>query len=197
MISDRVIIADKGNECEGLEIGLDMVGKLARFSGFADKQEQELRLLAEEMIAGSAAILDVFTGTLWAEIEEGKFAVKLEMKGLFNQEEREKLIRLTRENKNTLPKGFFARLGVLLGDALTGEYYYPYGISADSSNADILWTNAELTAMLQEMALKRDPEDEALADVSKIILNEYADDIWVEARSNQVVITVTKALPRQ
>lgn len=196
MISDKIVIADRGNQCDGLEAGLEMVEKMARFSRYTDRQGQELRLLAEEMIAGSAAILDVFKGTLWVETKEGKFAIKLEMKGLFKQEEREDLIHLTRNNKNTLPKGFFARLGVLLGDALTGEYYFPYGVGADPSGMDVMWTNAELTEMLREMETKKDPEDASMADVSKIILNEYADDIQVAARSNQVVITVTKALPQ-
>lgn len=194
MISDKVIIADKENECEGIDTALEVIGKTALFCGFDAAAAGRLKLLAQEMVTGSAAILDYFKGQLWAETDERAFMIKLEMEGTFTQDERERFVALTRDNKNTLPKGFFAKLGVLLSDALTGEYVYPYGPGTDPTNAEMLWSATEIAEMMAELD-RRDPEDEQSAKEAKEVLDHLADDITVSARGDHVLITVTKALP--
>lgn len=196
MISDKTLVSDKGNECDGLETALGVIEKTATFCGFDTEGAAKLGRLAEEMISGSAAILDLFSGTLWAETDEKNFMIKLEMEGVFSQDERERLIALTRDNKNTLPKGFFAKLGVLLGDALTGEYVYPFGPGTDVENAELLWSSAQITEMMNKMQ-NQDPEDKKLEAAAKQVLDSEADDITVSARADSVIITVTMALPQK
>ena len=195
MISDKIVVRDNENECEGLEGALAMVKKTAEFEGFPQKDVDTLSLLAQEMIIGSAAIMDVFTGTMWTEAEDSIFSIKLEMEGLFTQEKRDRLVALTRDNKNTLPKGFFARLGVLIGDALTGEYFYPVDMSGEPNNAELFWESSEIQQMIMEMD-QQSEEDKELAEKAKGILDEKADDVRVEARSNRVLVTVTKKIPQ-
>lgn len=195
MISDKVLVADKGNECDGLEKALELVEKTAEYNGFGPQDTATLRTLAQEMVIGCASVLNVFSGTMWVETEESNFDIKLEMEGVFSQMERERLIEMTRDNKNTLPKGFFAKLGALLGDTLSGEYFYPYGIEMEPADAEIMWTNAELAEMLAE-ADRQDPEDKALEKEAKEKIDTLADDIKVTASANRVLIVVTKALPK-
>lgn len=199
MISDKVLVSDKENECEGLEAALEVVEKAATFNGFGEADAKTMRKLAEEMISGSAAIMTYFSGTMWAQTtEEGQFQILLEMEGTFTQEEREQLIALTKDNKNTLPKGFFGKLGVVLSDALSGEYFYPYGMTADPASAEVMWTSAELAEMMADMDRhEHDPEDKALREEAKQVLDTQADDVTVAARADHVLITVSKALPKQ
>lgn len=197
MISDKVIIADHGQACDGFEAGMAMVEKVARFVGYDTKETERLKLLAEEMITGSSAILDIFTGTLWVETDKTMFKLYLEMQGSFTPEEREHLISLTRDNKNTYPKGFFAKLGALLGDALSGSGYYYPGFALEQGGAEVLWSAEELVDMVDGMRKETDPEDEALQSASKVILDAYADNIQVGAHANYVKIMVSKALPEK
>lgn len=195
MISDKIVVSDKGDACEGMDAALDVVEKAAAFNGFNATEAHNLRFLAKEMIVGSAVMLDIFTGTLWAQTDEGRFQIVLEMEGAFTQVERDRLISLTRDNKNTLPKGFFAKLGVLLGDAFSGEYFYPFGAADGLSDAELEWTSIEIADRIAEMERERDPSDEALGDEAKVVLDAYADDITVSARASRVTLTVSKKLP--
>lgn len=198
MISDKVMVSEKNNECEGLETALDLVGKTALYCGFDEDESRNLREMAEEIVAGFAAVLNVFSGTMWVETENAAFDINLEMEGTFTQETREQLIAFTRDNKNTLPKGFFGKLGVLISDALTGEYAYPYGMMDGIENGEMLWSTAEITQMMAEMEQqKHDPEDAKMQKEAKEMLDMLADDIRVEARADHVRITATKALPKK
>lgn len=194
MISDKVIVADKGDTCAGLEEALAMVQKSAEYNGFAEGQVDTLKRLANELIDGSAAILNVFTGTLWTQTKDDMFQILLEMEGSFDPEKREEFIAFTKDNKNTMPDGFFAKLGTFLSDALTGGYFYPYGMESDPVDAEIMWSNAEITRILQE-AEQKTPEDKQTEKQAKYILDAEADDIEVQAHANYVLITVSKKLP--
>lgn len=196
MVSDKVVVADHGNECAGMDAALALVDKTAAYAGFGAQDTQVLRTLAEEMVVGCAAILDVFTGTLWMETDEDNFKILLEIKGNLTEAEREELISLTPDDQNTLPKGFFAKLGVLISNALSGEYAYPYGVAADPMSAEVLWSSAELAQMMADLERHDDPEDKALEKAAKEKLDTLADDVEVAARADQVVVTVYKKLPR-
>ena len=198
MITDKVMVSDKGNECEGLDAALALVEKTAVYCEYDAKETQNLREMAEEMVAGSAAVLNIFSGMMWVETENNTFDINLEMEGTFTQETRERLIAFTRDNKNTLPKSFFGKLGVLISDALTGEYAYPYGMMDGIENGEMLWSTAEITQMMAELEQqKHDPEDEQAQKEAKDALNMLADDIRVAARADHVLITATKALPKK
>lgn len=194
MISDKVVVQDKDNACEGLEPALEVVEKTARFEEFGEEDVKTLRLLADEMVKGSAAILNYFSGTMWTQTEDGMFDILLEMEGTFTQDERERLIELTRDNKNTIEGGFFAKLGALLGDALTGEYFYPYDMAGEPNNGELLWESAEIAEMMQQMN-QETPEDKEMRETAKKTLDTLADDVKVSARAGRVLITVRKNLP--
>lgn len=195
MISDKIVISDKENECEGLDAALALIQKTAAYEGFDADGAVTLAHLADEMVAGSASILDVFTGTMWAETDETWFKVQLEMQGEFTQVAREEFISLTRDNRNTLPKGFFGKLGVLLADVVSGEYAYPYGEAADPASAEMLWDSAELAQLMAGIEFKPDAEDRATEAEAKQALDALADDIQVAARADRVLVTVFKRLP--
>lgn len=195
MISDKISVKDTGKACEGISAALDMVEKTAKFCGYEDKEASNLRLLAEEMVAGSAVILDFFDGVLWVQTQDGNFQILLEMSGVFNQVERERLIALTRDNKNTLPKGFFGKVAMILSNALTGESAYPYGAMVDPSGA-ILWSSRQMVEQAIAMS-KASSEEPELEGIEKKILSGMADDVFVSARPDLVVITVVKALPKK
>lgn len=195
MISDKVMVSDKGDVCDGLDAALDVVERTAVYNGFDDTQAHNLRFLAKEMVVGSAVMLDVFTGTMWAQTDDNAFQIVLQMEGTFTQVERDRLISLTRDNKNTLPKGFFAKLGVLLGEAFSGEYFYPVGAADGLSDAEMEWSAIEIADRIAEMERERDPSEEALGDEAKVVLDTYADDIKVAARATEVTLTVSKTLP--
>lgn len=195
MVSDKVVVADKGNECAGLDTALALVEKTAAYAGFGAQDVGTLRTLAEEMVVGCAAILDVFTGTLWMETDEANFKLLLEIRGSMTEAEREDLIALTPDDKNTLPKGFFAKLGVLIGNAISGEYAYPFGMGADPMSAEVLWTEAELAQMMGDLQRHDDPEDKALEKAAKTALDTLADNVQVAARADRVLVTVFKKLP--
>lgn len=194
MISDKTVVSDRGNECEGIDAALAVIEKTARFEGFGDAEVGVLRTLAEEMVVGSAAILGVFSGTMWAETEGCDFRVILRMEGLFNQTERDRLVELTRENRNTLPKGFFAKLGVLIGNALTGEYYYPFEAAGEPNSPALLWESEEIAEMMRE-ADKETPEEKTAREEAKRLLDTLADDVKVSARAGSVEIVATKRMP--
>lgn len=194
MISDTVVVADHGNECAGLHAALEMVQKMAAFSGYADREVALLARIADEMITGSAAILDLFTGSMWVETDDAMFSIVLKMEGTFTQDARERFIALTKDNKNTLPEGFFARLGVLLGNALTGEYAFPMGLS--DAGVETYWSASQIAEMMVAMD-RHDPQDEALQKEAKQALDSLADDVIVTAKSDEMTITAKKALPRK
>lgn len=177
-----------------------MIEKTAKYCGYGRTDVQKLHTIAQEMISGSAAILDVFKGTMWAETDDAMFSIKLEMTGDFTETERERMIELTRDNRNAMPKGFFAKLGVLLGDALTSDYAYPLGMSGDMEGGDMLWNAAEIDTMMSQMEAeqaRRTPEDQALEAEAKQTLDKLADDIIVSAHASDALITVRKKLPEK
>lgn len=194
MISDKAQVSDRGNACDGIEAALDLTEKTARYCGYAEREAASLRLLAEELVVGSADILSVFAGMLWVQTENGQFQIILEMTGTFTQTEREHLIGLTRDNKNTLPKGFFGKLSMLLSNALTGEDFYPYDVMSEPVSSEFLW---DAQAIAERMASLERQEQGApeMIGVEKKILNGLADSVVVSARPDRVRIAVMKALP--
>ncbi len=197
MISDKITVSDKSNDSIAIETALNMVEKTAGYCGYNDKEAKNLRLLAEEMVAGSAVILDVFDGRLWVQSEGGVFQILLEMTGMFTQAEREHLISLTRDNKNTMPKGFFGKLAMMLGNAITGDSYYPYGaMEPYGAGGEILWGSMQIAEQMAEMDKKANADPE-LSGIEKKIMNGLADDVIVSARPDRVTITVMKALPKR
>lgn len=198
MISGKIVVSDRENTCQGLDAALEMVERTAAYEGFAQADQRTLRLLADEMVEGAAAILDVFTGTLWVETAAGRFQIMLEMKGAFTQEVRDRLVELTSDNQNTPPKGFFGKLGALISDAMTGEYFYGYDTTPDGGGADLLWNQAEITRMIHEIDHRsEDPGDKAHRQKAKETLDTLADDVQVSATGSRVCITVSKNLPEK
>lgn len=196
MISDKIVITDKVNECDGLEEAIDTVQRSAEYAGYTARDAAEIRALAVDLVAGCAAILDVFTGTLWVETDDTMFHIMLQMEGTFTQTERDRLVALTPDNENTPPKGFFAKLGALLSDTFSGEYFYPYAMASDPESAEVIWSNAQIAEMMAENERTQDPVDKAIAKEAKETLDCAADDVQVTANANRVLVRVSRALPQ-
>lgn len=186
---------------ESTEIALNKIEELADQFGFDSKDAAFARLLAEEAIQAFSTIIGVNQGTMWVETKEEsqpeEFEIHLKSSAELTQEERENLIQLSKEKKNTPRKGILGKIAsfvdYLASDMAIGEDpFMVYNMSDDmvSFSAAMAPTGVVLWSM-KETEKKRKEKDE-LSSIEQSIIERFADDIIVSIALKKIELIIKK-----
>lgn len=189
---------------ETFEKILNKVNLFAQYCGMSYREGSSMCLLAEEMVASVRVILDTIDGTLWMENEGGQFSIHLAMDTYVSEEERGKLIGLSKGGKNSPPRGFLARVGMVLDNFFLADngcdLLYP-----DATMIGSVGLNGEFAANYQvysyqqykrENAVKVNEKADEYEGIERSIIEALADDITVTVKSHSIELVALKALPK-
>ena len=189
---------------ETFEKLLNKVDLFAQYCGMNRRESGNMCLLAEEMIASVRNILDTIDGSLWMETDEGKLSIHLAMDTYVSETERGKLIGLSKAGKNSPPRGFLARVGMVLDNFFLADngcdLLYP-----DSTMIGCVGLNGEFASNYQVYSYQQFKKETAEQDeqktddyegIERSIIEALADDITVTVKSHAIELVASKTLPK-
>ena len=165
-----------------------------------------LDLLVEETLGMVKAMLEEFYGQLWFVNSGSRCEIHLEVTGDVDPGVRRELLSVSTTGKNAAAKGFMARLGAFISEAVHGfgqtidaygQETIRYGIvhttNTMSPSMDMMpiWTLQAYRADLEAKASEADAEL-ALEDLEKSIVASLADDIVVGVKGDRVDLVITR-----
>ncbi len=181
------------------EKALDGVEQGALSFGFDEKDAAFARLLAEEAIAAFSALIGVKSGQMWVEEKEKDFEIHLEGNADLGAEERNKLIELSKNKKNTARKGILGKISSFIdyiaSDSVVGENPF---IFYEMSNDMVIYSSVitpsgkAAWSMKDEDQEKIEEKDEVLTDIEKSIIEKFADDIIVSIALKKIELIIKK-----
>ena len=166
-----------------------------------------LDLLVEETLGMVNAMLGDFYGQLWfVENADGACEIHFEATTDMDADKKRELIAMSTTGKNASARGFMAKLGEVISNALFGlgdsmdiygQETIRYGIVhmpyTDMSGMELIpvWT---LHTYRDELAQANDGKltAEAIEDLEKSIVASLADDIVVGVKGDRVDMIITK-----
>lgn len=196
MKTDRMIVRH-----DTFETILNKVDLFAQYCGMSRREGGNMCLLAEEMITSVRNILDTIDGLLWMEAEDGRFSIHLAMDTFVSEDERGKLIKLA--GKNTPPRGFLGRIGMLLDNFFLADngcdLLYPEAtIGSVGLNGEFA-ANYQVYSYQQfkkENAGKSEEKKDEYEGLERTIIEALADDITVTVKSHSIELIAYKSLPK-
>lgn len=184
---------------------LDKIELIALYSGMPRREATSMRLLAEEMLAATRNILDAFEGRLWMDTDNEAFSVHLCIAKPSSKEDREKLIKLSKDGEVKPPKGMFARLGSAIEKFLLmdengeeSQVFADYAMFAGDMNGLGMTYSYHYLPMF-DPAIKKQPAKQLdeLAGIEKSIIDAIVDDIYVTVPGGNVEIVAVKNLKKE
>ncbi len=176
---------------------LDHVEMLAQSFGFEKKDSASARLLAEEAISAFSVIIGVNCGELWVETNENDFEIHLKASAELTREERENLIELSSEKKNTPKKGIIGKLASLIdylaSDTAIGED--PFMIMSmypEVGTYNISMVPPDIACWSMQSEEKEKKEKNMLSDIEKTLIEGFADDIIVSIAFKNIELIIKK-----
>ena len=166
-----------------------------------------LDLLVEETLGMVKAMLEDFYGQLWFVNDESRCEIHLEVTGDVDSGIKRELLSVSSTGKNAAAKGFMARLGEFISEAVHGfgqtidaygQETIRYGIvhtpNTMSPGMDMIpiWTLQTYKADLEEAKASQADAELALEDLEKSIVASLADDIVVGVKGDRVNLVITK-----
>lgn len=179
------------------ESALDQIESLADSFGFDSRDAAFARLLAEEAVNAFSSIIGVNSGSMWVEMKGDDFDIHLKSNAELNSDNRENLINLSKNKKNTPKKGIIGKLASFIdyiaSDSAIGENPFMfYNISDESISlaASLLPSDAAYWSMKKEQ--KKQEEKNELTDIEQSIIERFADDIIVSIALKDIEIVIKK-----
>ncbi len=176
---------------------LDMVEKTAEYVGFPAEFGQKMRLMGEELVRSISFIMDDVDASLWVDTDDANMYIHLKLEGALSDTTREKLVNVSKEQRNEPPKGLFKRIGAFFSDAFMADTagYVPLFIEGgDMSGSASYFLPLSMLADYEAPAQTEAHDD--LAGIESNILKGLADDVTVCARTSYAELTVIKKLPK-
>lgn len=189
MISDRYTI---DGENSTLTTILNKVEAYSLFCGFSKNQAMQNRLLSEEMLSSITDLVEVsLESNFWFVSDDTKLELHAFSQIPCDEEARKKLLFISASGKNTAPKGFFGKVGMLFDKIFSSSSpvdLAQYGLmapnSADHSISPIVISYADYA--------RRPKTEEELPTIEKSIIENIADDITVTIMSDCFEIVATR-----
>ncbi len=176
---------------------LDHVESKARDFGFLDKDARTARLLAEEALGAFSSIIGVNRGHIWVETKDCDFEIHLKASADLTGEERENLINLSREKKNTPKKGIIGKIASLIdylaSDTLIGEDpFMILSMYPEVGSYNITMMSPDLACWSMQEEQEKRKESSGCSDIEKSILEGFADDIVVSIAFKDIELIIRK-----
>ena len=191
MRSDNITVS-----MENLTPALNLIERTSDYIGYSHDYSARMRLVGEELLRSVSFILSETEGTLWVETDETNMSIHLKVDGNLCDSTRQKLIEVSKKERNEPPKGIFARIGAFLADAMMADSadYVPYMPCNAWVNGDYapisLMMEYDVRPQMRQAQAPSEPNDIELS-----LLKGLADDVRVAARAAHAEIIVLKKLP--
>lgn len=188
---------------DSTEKALDYIEKLAGFFGFDNKDAAFARLLAEEGISAFSSIIGINKGSLWVETKDKDFEIHLKGNAALKHEERDNIISLSKNKKNTPKKGIIGKIANLIdfiaSDAIAGEdpfMIYNMYPEVGSYYMDMVCPDMVSWSMMEQQKNenKEKKEEDELAGIERSIIEKFADDIIVTIVLKNIELIIKKTL---
>ena len=169
--------------------------KVAKYNELTEKETLSLRLLAEELVSMLPSIVKNYEGEFWI-VNNGncyELCVKF-LVGYMNISTRERLIGVSKNNKNSSVVGITGRIREAF-DYMTTDgdnpMISPAGKYGFATNIDFsqLWSLKQYQNGVKEDTSEQDKWDE----FERSILVKLADDVVVGVKGKNVSITIKKS----
>ena len=199
--NDERLIEAAMNEAEAF------VGKLDLDS----KKALHIRLLTEEILEMVKSMVKGYIADFWIEAENDECRICLEAKADINIEKEKMLMSASSDGKNTLVKGFTAKIAQFInhhkeyindmmnaGDE--GFYYLPTDYlcvrqaSSFFAPTDITWSMMEYRNYLYDSAAPAEEVEEARDELEKSIVANIADDVKVGVMGDKISLVAIKKI---
>lgn len=182
------------------EKALDHIETRAITFGFDEKDGAFARLLAEEAVNAFSSLIGINQGLIWIEEKDNDFEIHLEANADIDSEERNRLIELSKNKKNTARKGILGKISSFIdyiaSDSAVGDNpFIFYEMSSDMIVYSSVVTPAGKPAWSKkdEEAAKVEEKEEALMDIEKSIIEKFADDIIVSIALKKIELIIKKS----
>ena len=174
--------------------------------GLDKRDALRLNLLVEETLGMVKATLEEFYGQLWFVANGKTCELHFEATADMDPDKKRELLSVSSTGKNAAAKGFMAKLGEMISNALHGvgdtiDVYgsetIKYGIvhtpetMLPSADMMTIWTLQDYRTNLEDAA--DGAAEAALEDLEKSIVARIADDVVVGVRGDRVDLIITKA----
>ncbi|MFP4462101.1 MAG: hypothetical protein ACLFQE_07875 [Thermotogota bacterium] len=180
------------------EKALDGVEQRALSFGFDEKDAAFARLLAEEAINAFSLLIGVKSGYMWIEEKENDFEIHLEGNADLGSQERNRLIELSKNKKNTARKGILGKISSFIdyiaSDSVVGENpFIFYEMSNDMViYSSVITPSGKAAWTMQDDEKVPEENDKALKDIEKSIIEKFADDIIVSIALKKIELIIKK-----
>lgn len=166
-----------------------------------------LDLLVEETLGMVKTMLEDFYGQLWFVADGKTCEIHFEATANMDVEKRRELLSVSTSGKNAAPRGFMARLGEMISNAMFGvgqtmdaygEDTIRYGIvhspGAVMPNVDMvpIWTLQNYRADLEQARAEDGVAEEAWDELEKSIVARLADDVVVGVKGDRINLVIIK-----
>ena len=207
MVSEKFLInSDSGR----MQAAKYVTENFAWYAHLSKKDTLRLCLLVEETLGMVKEMVQDYYGCLWFSGDEHGYEIHLEFTADMNFERKHELLSVSTSGSNASAKGFMARIGDFLGDAVYnfgkamdtyGAETMRYGIinaaGVDmSSTYDMMpvWSLNQYRDALEDQREEVDEASEAWDELEKSIVANIADDVVVGVKGDRVELVITKAL---
>jgi len=126
--------SDNFNGNIGIEAILDEVVRFADYARLSDSESSKLRLLAEEMMGLTVRLFENDDYEFFIESKGNRYILILIAEVLVNLQQKDKILTLSKQGKNTAEKGILGKISGVFQDFLMGAHNLPAG---DNDNLNI------------------------------------------------------------
>ena len=204
MVSDKFVVNSDAGRMAAARYATENFAWQAKLG---KRDTLRLDLLVEETLGMVKAMLEDFYGQLWFEMQGGICEIHFEATANMDMDKKRELLSVSSTGKNAAAKGFMARIGGMITNALFnvgqtldayGQETIRYGIvnmptdMALNTGMIPIWTLQTYKTDLAEAHGTDSAADAALEDLEKSIVAKLADDIVVGVKGDRVDLIITR-----
>ena len=178
---------------------LNQVEKCAAYCGLNPKQALQLRLLAEELLGLTRAILGECRAEFWVEGQDKNMKLVSMAYAQVSEDTRQQLLQVSTSGANEATRGVMGKIRRIIEVGLFGDGDPHNQLLASSMMAGYQYEGynalAPAWSLMQYMEWARgrqDQEPEAWDELEKSIVAKLADEVTVSVKSRQATITIVK-----
>jgi hypothetical protein len=174
---------------QGIEYILSETKRIGEFCNLPPAASDKLRLLAEEMLSLTVRLFENLTYEFFIESEGCSFTLNLSAETLVSQEQREKLLSLSRSGENEATKGIFGKISSIFESLLTGSDEYAQIARVYCPDIPHLY-GIDMTPYFSMSAFQderpKKPDDEQWDGLEKSIIATLAKDMVIGVKNRRV-----------
>lgn len=204
MVSDKFMVNSEADRMAAARYATESFAWQAKL----DKRDTlRLDLLVEETLGMVKAMLDDFYGQLWFVANGKACEIHFEATADMDPDKRRELVSVSSSGKNAAAKGFMAKLGEVISDAMHGfgqtmdEYGQQtirYGVVHNpgmmNPGMDVMpiWTLQTYKDDLEQAREQDLAAEAAIDELERSIVARLADDVVVGVKGDRIDLVISK-----